>query len=46
MAQLEQIETKISKKFAAISSSANSTWGIGIKELRHIYVACILPLAM
>ena len=44
-AQLEHIKEKTSHRLKAISSLGSSTWGIGIKELRHIYVACILPLA-
>ncbi len=44
-AQLEHIEEKTSHRLKAINSLGSSTWGICIKELRHIYVACILPLA-
>lgn len=43
-AHLEQMEAKTSKRLAAISCLAGSTWGIGVKELRHIFTACILPL--
>ena len=42
-AQLEYIEEKTSHRLKAINSLGSSTWGIGIKELRHIYVACIHP---
>ena len=43
-AHLEALEIKTSKRLGAISALAGSTWGVGIRELRHIYTACILPL--
>lgn len=43
--QLKQIKNKTMIRLAAISSLTGSICGIGIKELRHIYFACILPLA-
>lgn len=40
---LNHLEAKVTKKLACLSMLAGSTWGIGVADLRRLYVTTVLP---
>ena len=39
----EKVEAKATKRLAALSALASSTWGTGLINLRQVYIAMIVP---
>lgn len=39
----EKVEERATKRLAALSALASSTWGVGLTNLRHVYRAMIVP---
>ena len=40
---INHLEAKVSKKLAVLACLGGSTWGIGVRDLRQVYLLTILP---
>ncbi|KAF7183375.1 hypothetical protein CNMCM7691_003574 [Aspergillus felis] len=45
-AHLKHVDTAATRRLQAISALGGSKWGLRLRELRHIYTACITPIML
>ena len=43
---IQEVKTKATKSIGALASLAGSTWGMGLKDLRRVYQAVVVPQIM
>jgi ribonuclease HI len=45
-AHLKHIDSAATRRLQAISALGGSKWGLRLRELRHVYMACITPIML